>query len=305
MTPAPDAVNVGPGLGLVRDRRRPFFYQTHDALDLIRERFTGPRERSTAIALYVCLTEAANLYGGEAARDGFEVTRRDLAANAGVSVDTFDRYARAFTELGLLDVERRKVGNVNLPNRWVLLDPPGPQVYGQGGRRSAALRARSSSRVKETEEGGTSSPQDEGGAGGPPDIVLVDGQNVALNELCDACGIDRASPRLAQAVVALNGRVPKAGELPEPGIRHLAWQEVERWAEAGAMPDRLDELREDPAAWMVGLATMIRRKAARYRVTMPGAMLTPKALRDWWLDLERQGAGDGGLSAEEIERFGT
>lgn len=110
----------------LQDRRRPAFcFQTHEALDLIREHFEGAR-LTTALAVYLGLTEAANRSGGAEARDGFRATRKEIAARVGLSVDTLDRYAREFEEIGLIEVERKTAGTVNLPNVWVLNDSPAP-----------------------------------------------------------------------------------------------------------------------------------------------------------------------------------
>ena len=130
----------------IEDRRRPpFCFQTHATLDAIREHFTGAK-RATAIAVYVCLTEAANRNGGAPARDGFRAARKEIAQLAGVSVDTLDRYVAEFEQIGVLAVERSKIGDVNLPNSWALVDPPGAPPSrtraATPSRTRAALRAR-------------------------------------------------------------------------------------------------------------------------------------------------------------------
>jgi len=104
-------------------RRAPFCFQTHAALDVIRERFVGAK-RTTAIAVYVAMTETANRNGGSVARESFRASRKEIADRAGVSVDTLDRYAADLAEAGLIEVERERVGTVNLPNRWSLVEPP-------------------------------------------------------------------------------------------------------------------------------------------------------------------------------------
>jgi hypothetical protein len=138
----------------------------------------------------------------------------------------------------------------------------------------------------------------------PPALLKISGRNLALDTLADVCGIVEGSPRYIQAVVALNGRLDKRGSLKEPGIRHLFWRELLKWAESTGNEDRLSELDEDPERFERALERGIFRKAELYRARMPGATLTPKALRDWWLDLERQPARrDGGLTPDEIEKF--
>jgi hypothetical protein len=120
-------------------RRAPFIWQSLDALGLIRAAFDG-KERSTAIAVYVAFTEAAN---AQRQREGsFSATRRQIAELAGATKHTVDKYAAAFVDLGLLDVAHRQVGDVNKPNLWTLLeverggpqDGPGvAQAVDQGG----------------------------------------------------------------------------------------------------------------------------------------------------------------------------
>lgn len=133
----------------------------------------------------------------------------------------------------------------------------------------------------------------------PPGIVLSDaGRNVPLDVLAEVCGVAEGSPRLVQAVVALNGRLHKTtGAILEPGIRHLFWNECRQQALAGAderpfpaqaradAEQRLRGLQGHPERFAELLAERIRKKADAYRRAMPGAMLTPKALRDWWLDV--------------------
>lgn len=142
----------------------------------------------------------------------------------------------------------------------------------------------------------------------PPSLVKVDGRNLALDALADVCHLEPGEPLYQAAIVALNGRLtPKTKKLAEVGIVHLAWRELCRWAERekhDAAATFIAELRDDPAAWSDGLAQMIRRKAARYHQEMPGIVITPKALRDWWLRLENMPTGGSGLSADDLVRMG-
>lgn len=132
----------------------------------------------------------------------------------------------------------------------------------------------------------------------PPAVVKIDGRNLPLDALASECGIDDESPRYGQAVAALNGA---RGQV---GIRHLFWKEAHRWAVEHEEVDRLSELAEDPERFALALSRAIPRKAALYREKLPGATISPTALRDWWLDLERQRErGNGGLSPGEIATF--
>jgi hypothetical protein len=116
--------------------------------------------------------------------------------------------------------------------------------------------------------------------------------------LLDVCGIrdDETNLRVTLAVVALNGRARPR----EPGIRDAFWAECRRQADGDDA--RLAALHEDPARFAALLADRIRLKADRYRSAMPpGSMLTPKALRDWWHDIENRDAGR--LTADDLERL--
>lgn len=166
-----------------------------------------------------------------------------------------------------------------------------------GSDRPVPARARSSSKPSNTknEEEPPLPPLDV-----PPPIVLIDGRNVPLDTLAALTGVEADSPRYPQAIVALNGRLHKTtGAVLEKGIRHLYWGECHRHALAAVTPDevlRLRELQGNPERFAVLLADRIRKKADTYRAAMPGAALTPKALRDWWLDIEHQDrAGDADL----------
>lgn len=132
-------------------RRPPFCFQTHDALDLIRRSFE-PRSIATALAIYLCLTEAANRLGGVEARSGFVAARKEIARSAGVSLDTLDRYVSKLAEIGLIEVIRETVGSVNLPNRWSLRDTPPSRSSGVGGSRSSGVLKDLEEKLEEEED---------------------------------------------------------------------------------------------------------------------------------------------------------
>lgn len=299
----PDSADAVPEEQVRDGRRAPFCFQTHAALALIRENFTGAK-RTTALAVYLSLTEAANRSGGAAARDGFLASRPDIAEAVGISVDTLDRYAADLVKAGLLEVERRRFEGVNLPNRWVLVDPPpvppvAAWVRPGGGRVGAAQVLKKEPLAK---KGETTSPSAAGApvpeVDVPPPLVKVAGRNLGWDALAEVCGIDPASPRAGQIAVALNGA--RGGV----GIRHLCWREVFRWSEEheGGV-EELAKLADSPERFEVSLARNIRRKAELYLKQLSGATLTPTALRDWWLDLEKMPRPGGGMSPEEIARF--
>ena len=112
----------GPAGELRDTRSAPFFYITVTASRLLREHFKAePQRLATARAIYSALAEVAN----EHRAAEFRATRRQVAAYAGVSSRTLDAYGRAFVHLGLLEVERRRDGRLNLPTVWRLLEPGG------------------------------------------------------------------------------------------------------------------------------------------------------------------------------------
>lgn len=88
-------------------------------LAAIKRTFTG-KERTTALGIYLALTELAN----EARAQSFQASRTAIAGEAGVSPRTLDRYAEVFVELGLLAVERHVDERGQGPNIWSLLDVP-------------------------------------------------------------------------------------------------------------------------------------------------------------------------------------
>ena len=117
----------------------------------------------------------------------------------------------------------------------------------------------------------------------PPPLVNVEGRNLALDALAKATGLQPGEPAYGGAIVALNGRTAtKKGE-PTKGINELAWEELREHVRE----DQLQELRDDTAKWQEMLKAMIEYKASRYRAEMPNVFITPKALRDWWLRLDR------------------
>jgi len=86
-----------------------------DRGDLARlhEVFDG-RKLAVARSIYLALHERD-------ADSDREFTRGELANDAGVSKKTLDEYVPVFEEAELLHVERRREGDVNLPNVWTLI----------------------------------------------------------------------------------------------------------------------------------------------------------------------------------------
>lgn len=144
----------------------------------------------------------------------------------------------------------------------------------------------------------------------PPPIGKVDGQNLALDALMEVSGWDgRNTQRVRQATAALNGQTDRStGIVTVQGITHLFWFEV---IEAvNAWPEHLHRAEQffdkdggGHQAYAAALAKRIHEKAIVYRGAMDDARLTPTALRNWWLDLEKQAAASRGASADEIARM--
>lgn len=107
----------------MKDRRKAFCFQTTEAMDLIRGRYTGA-DRKSAIALYQSMTDLANRRRREGGRDGFTASRKELAEFAGMGVASVKRFREEFEQMGLLQVVRQtRDDGLHLPNVWVLDDP--------------------------------------------------------------------------------------------------------------------------------------------------------------------------------------
>lgn len=133
----------------------------------------------------------------------------------------------------------------------------------------------------------------------PPPVWLDGRTNLPLDALTEACSIDPKSPRLTQAVIALNGRGKTVG------IRDLFWIECQRVAEARSAQARLAALQANPEEFARLLADRIRLKADMLLTRDAWrTSLDPKTLREQWLDLEMRRGSSDDLTADEIRRFG-
>jgi hypothetical protein len=157
----------------VRDgRRAPFCWQEVATLRAIKDRCerAGADGRALtlahALAIYVAMTWLANDRFRAGGRDGFDASRAEIAAHAGVTDRTVDRYVDVFTELGILAIERRRDGALNLPNRWVLMErggelssPPLANPIRQGGEPNTGGVANSTAPLFKKEEEGNTPPK--------------------------------------------------------------------------------------------------------------------------------------------------
>jgi hypothetical protein len=113
-----------------RQRREDaaFFKVTVTVAMQLRRHFGG-RELTTARAIYDALCEVANQERNNGRPRGeFEAHRGDIAVLAGVTKETLDKYTKRFESIGVLGVDRRRVGKLNLANIWTLAYPGGRPV---------------------------------------------------------------------------------------------------------------------------------------------------------------------------------
>lgn len=295
MAEVPDDARV-----IVDDRQDGWCYQTVPALAMIRAAFTGTR-RTTALALYLTLTDVANVKGGSKARGGFDATRAEIAEEAGVSLDTFDRYMKEFVRVGVLEVRRHRIGKVNLPNTWALCTPPRADFAATPSRTERAPHARLSldleeEKSKEVEANASTV----GNRTGAPSLHKIDGQNLAFNALRDLCSIrSNDRNRTGEVVAALNG-----GRGVRAGIRELVWGELVETTFGGDETKAREVVDAVPESFENAMVDVIQRRGDQYLRAMNGAKLTPTALAKWWLSLEGMvQAGSGGLTAAEMAAF--
>jgi hypothetical protein len=110
-------------LSIHDERRSPFCWQEHAAVELIRRSFSGA-ELKTALAVYLALTYVASNRHAQGGRDGFAAGRKEVAAIAGIKPETFDKTAVVLAGVGLIEKRPRtdEFGRDMSP-LWVL--PPG------------------------------------------------------------------------------------------------------------------------------------------------------------------------------------
>ena len=102
-------------------RDSPFAWQHREALEQLAANYGGAR-RVTAIAVYTVVTWLAS-----EARTPDQLTAYlgQIAERTGVSTDTARRYLHELEGLGLLRIERRRIGErVNDANKYHLTTPP-------------------------------------------------------------------------------------------------------------------------------------------------------------------------------------
>lgn len=249
-----------------------------------------------ARALYPTLRRLAWDAGRRKPQDAVELpTVEAIADELGCAVSTCRTYVAELRAAGWVETVR---ASRRRPSLWIIRDDPSAP---KSGARNRAESAEKDAPSAPNFGAHTSSLTDEanGETTSPPSLTLIEGRNLALDTLLEECGMDPKTPRMGQAVAALNGTARPR----KPGIRDLFWEEACRYADEHGERDRLAEVTADPERFEQAVAEAIRRKAGRYRRALPGAILSPTALRDWWLDLERRSVESAGATADEIRRF--
>ncbi len=105
-------------MGNLRDiKGTPFCWQEKEIMRVIRENYMGEK-RTTAIAIYQCVTEIASNNGNNA----FTAYNSQVAELSGKSRSTIKIYVKQFITLGILEKNTRKFNDrINLASEWRLL----------------------------------------------------------------------------------------------------------------------------------------------------------------------------------------
>lgn len=98
-----------------------FLWISRDAASRLLAAFPGDGERSTAWSIYAALALLSSKQS-RGDHQGIEASRREVATTAGVNVRTLDAYVKRMVTAGLVKVDHRRRGGLNLPNVWSLLE---------------------------------------------------------------------------------------------------------------------------------------------------------------------------------------
>jgi hypothetical protein len=97
----------------------PFCWQDKKLLRTINYHFEASAiSIASARSLYLALTEAAS----NRSKDSFIVTQGELASLAGLSRSTVNKLVSEFVEIGIIKIEARREGKINLPSIYTLLN---------------------------------------------------------------------------------------------------------------------------------------------------------------------------------------
>ncbi len=94
----------------------PKCWQDKRIIRFLREHYFD-KKRTTAIAIYLTLTETASNSNSET----FKAYYNQIGAMIGKSSSTIKRYCNDFIQLKILEKTNHKRGNHNLANQWSLL----------------------------------------------------------------------------------------------------------------------------------------------------------------------------------------
>lgn len=278
---------------------------------------TDARISLQARAVYPILLAEAWKRGGRAGERIELPPLRELAQTAGCSVSALkNTYIPELKTAGWISTVRAARGRSQLyvihAVRGPEYDPQdesrGPESNPRVGQNMTHSRARSSSSTDTKEPDTPPHPP----AGGEVEVVdlshppplrkqRVEGkpnlQDIALNALCEVCGIDPASNQLKVAVTAMNGKPPAKG------IRELYWTECIRIAETRGDAGALALARLYHGDFEEHLASKVRAKAALILLRQPWrTSVSATHVRDLWLDIELQPEPKGrGLSSKRME----
>jgi hypothetical protein len=100
-------------------KKTPFSWQDKRVLRLINYHFEASAiSIASARSLYLALTEAAS----NRSKDSFVVTQGELASLAGLSRSTVNKLVSEFAGIGIIKIEARREGKINLPSIYTLLN---------------------------------------------------------------------------------------------------------------------------------------------------------------------------------------
>ena len=103
----------------------PFAYQVKATIRILREHFDdSPKMLTSALAIYLVLTELASNAAKNKPTEIFTVTHGVIALYAGLSRRTVIELLTVFESIGIISVERRSDGKLKLSNHYTLLATP-------------------------------------------------------------------------------------------------------------------------------------------------------------------------------------
>ncbi len=260
-----------------------------------------------ARALYPLLRDLAWENGRRQPDDPVPLpTYEAIAELIGCAPSTCRTYVAELRATGWVETVR---ASRRRPSLWIIRDDPSaPKSGGLAIPESAGKRAPSapksgtdtSSSTDTTDQNIPPTPQ--GGKvvdlTGPPPLRKQDGQDIALNALCEVCGVDVRGNGLMAAVTAMNGRGARKG------IRTLYWLECQAVADQHGEAGQAALRRLFAHDFEEHLAAKVRAKAATIMERQSWrSSLSPTQVRDLWLDIELQPDAQPGITAERMENL--